>query len=41
MRSHEIDYKIFRDDIQFVVIELDPVLSGYEKSNPDIYAGAS
>ena len=24
MRSHEIDYKIFGDDIQFVEIELDP-----------------
>lgn len=24
MVSHEIDYKIFGDDIQFVEIELDP-----------------
>ena len=24
MISHEIDYKIFGDDIQFVEIELDP-----------------
>jgi len=24
MKSHEIDYKIFGDDIQFVEIELDP-----------------
>ena len=24
MRSHEVDYKIFGDDLQFVEIELDP-----------------
>ncbi|VAW42133.1 DUF124 domain-containing protein, partial [hydrothermal vent metagenome] len=24
MKSHEVDYKIFGDDLQFVEIELDP-----------------
>jgi uncharacterized protein (AIM24 family) len=27
MRSHEVEYKVFGDDLQFVEIELDPAES--------------